>query len=590
MRFQHLLASSLIAVLALVGCSKDESPAPASTPAAAKPAVAAPASGPSILDYVPADTAYYQVSEEPAPKAVLDKFSPLLYTQLPAMISVFEKAMAKAEAEAEAETTGEDSVEEETARKVVKALFAELKTVNSAEALAALGFKLDVRSAFYGVGLVPVLRIELADAMKFWAMIDRVENNAGVKAEQRTVGGQAYRALGAKELQVVFATVGNELVVTLLPAANPDEALARQLLGLDKPAKSLRGTSGYESVIKDHGLIRNGVMVVDVVRLTEQLMAPNHPADQAILTALGESAPEVTPECQADYRALAAQMPRLVGGSTRADAGGIDTYIKAELATDLASGIKSFAGAAPAMPADSVAGVALGANVIRFMDFFKARAGAVANAPFRCAELTEFNESMAKAVTDLDSQPLPPVAGQIQGLTVGLSKLDLSDPMTPVYAGSAVLAAEDPKSLVMMAQMFSPELAALDLTPGGDAVSVPLPMPAPGVQTVHAALGIDTIVVSVNGADGSGAKALAAVGNRTDGTILEYRINGSLMQTMLDMSQAQAQGAMSPEEAAEFDQIMGLSRVFYGQMLEQLSVELRATATGLELVQKMDLK
>ena len=92
-----------------------------------------------------------------------------------------EKVRAEIEKEIAAELKGQ-ATSDDPEEKIARALAEELSGKISKAGFAELGVSTSPRWALYGVGLLPVVRVSLADAGKFKAMIGRIEAKSGQKA------------------------------------------------------------------------------------------------------------------------------------------------------------------------------------------------------------------------------------------------------------------------------------------------------------------------------------------------------------------------------------------------------------------------
>src|SRR5436305_3495494 len=104
-----------------------------------------------------------------------------------------------------------------------------MKPHDNWDKLRQIGFKPDTRVAFYGVGLAPVLRIELGDPAAFRAEIANIEQKVGEKLAVATTGNQEYWQFGDADAVVAIAIQGSHLVITLLPTTGSD-AMKQALL------------------------------------------------------------------------------------------------------------------------------------------------------------------------------------------------------------------------------------------------------------------------------------------------------------------------------------------------------------------------
>src|SRR5262249_33692938 len=104
------------------------------------------------LSFVPADTPYVYANIDPLPAALTEQWAKPMQDYWPRMFDMYEAALNQSRPHASEETL-----------RLVLAVLDELKTHASWARLREFGIKPDARLAFYGIGLVPVLRLELAD-------------------------------------------------------------------------------------------------------------------------------------------------------------------------------------------------------------------------------------------------------------------------------------------------------------------------------------------------------------------------------------------------------------------------------------------
>jgi len=124
----------------------------------------------SPLAYAPADTPYVYGNLEAVPAATVEQLSKPMQDYWPTLFDLYETILKDAK-----------PAIDDPSQKIATALLEEIKSHNSWDKLRQIGLKPDARVAIYGVGLVPVLRIELGDAAAFKAEVARVEQNAGAK-------------------------------------------------------------------------------------------------------------------------------------------------------------------------------------------------------------------------------------------------------------------------------------------------------------------------------------------------------------------------------------------------------------------------
>src|SRR5690242_7274553 len=180
------------------------------------------------LAFVPADTPYLFANIEPAPDSAIAHWREQMQGAWPLFTDMMDEMLA------EVGKTDADSA----VPKVLKAVLDEMRGRSTPEQWREIGFDPKAHAAFYGVDLLPVMRLELADPDAFRAMIARIEQKSGTALGTTRIGEQDVRTFGNDEARGLVAIEGKHLVVAFA-AGGADEALERKLLGIDRPAQVL---------------------------------------------------------------------------------------------------------------------------------------------------------------------------------------------------------------------------------------------------------------------------------------------------------------------------------------------------------------
>jgi hypothetical protein len=138
-----------------------------------------PASNDAPLAFVPADAPYVYANLEPVPSAITEQWSRPMQDYWPTLFTTYESMLQDAKLALDDHT-----------RQIAVTLLDELKTHGSWDKLRTIGLKPDGRMAVYGVGIVPVLRLELGDPAAFKAEVARVEQKAGASMPVAKTGDQ----------------------------------------------------------------------------------------------------------------------------------------------------------------------------------------------------------------------------------------------------------------------------------------------------------------------------------------------------------------------------------------------------------------
>jgi hypothetical protein len=349
------------------------------------------------------------------------------------------------------------------------------------------GINLKGLSAFYGLGLAPVMRFELSDPKAFEGFIGRLETAYGKKLDVVSLGAQSYRkyVFAASGTEVILATVGKQAVAALLPA-DAAPAMLRQALGLDRPQKSLQDDGRLTALAKAKGYQLWVVGDLDVTRALPLVISGKDPLLGAILKARAEAESaktgepvanqlQTSPSCASDAARIAARVPALSFGYTQLDAKHQNVRLDVALADDIS---KAFADLKVELPGLGSAGtspfdLSLALPIAQLRTFWSAQADAVTAKPFTCPALSDLNDSFAKLGPAMQKAAIPPF-GDMLGLRIALDTLvPGQNSSLPTFSGRLVLGSNNPSGLLATGQMMVPALA--QLKPTNDSKPLPLP-------------------------------------------------------------------------------------------------------------------
>ncbi|MGH8122318.1 MAG: hypothetical protein ACREPT_06055, partial [Rudaea sp.] len=210
------------------------------------------------LAFAPADAPYAYANLEPTPKEVLDQYSKQMQAIWPAIFAMYDNML---------ERTGKL---DERKAKIATAVLDELRPLDSLDKLRAVGFKPDGHIALYGVGLIPVLRMELADPAALKAAVARIEARVGEKMPTGKIDDQEYWQIGDGNVSAIFAIQNSHFVATLWANAVSD-TVKRALLGITRPAKNLADAGTLQALAKQYHYAPYGEGYFDTVALVQRL-------------------------------------------------------------------------------------------------------------------------------------------------------------------------------------------------------------------------------------------------------------------------------------------------------------------------------
>jgi hypothetical protein len=466
-----------------------------------------PASNDAPLAFVPADTPYAYANLEPVPSAITEQWSKPMQDYWPTLFETYESMLQDAKLALDDHT-----------RQIAVALLDELKTHGSWDKLRAIGLKPDARVALYGVGIVPVLRLELGDPAAFKAEVARVEQKAGAAMPVAKTGDQEYWQVGNDTVAAAIAIEGTHLVVTLLPPKASD-SLKQTLLGLKRPTQSLAAAGTLDTLAKDKGFSPYGEGFIDFVRVAERLSKPLEGSDAEFAHTLGLPAMANDETCRREYLDIAHKFPRLTIGAEEMASQRMRIATQLEIESSLARQIAAALGAAPGSGDVNVGAVdfSIALPVLKLKDFWIAQAAAVAAKPYACASLAHLNDAFAESQAKVDVT-VPPPLSDLTGFRLALTRFALkrSADSVPDVSGKLLLATTNPMAALAMAQLAVPALQKLKITTDGKPVALPadaLPFALPPISAAMS----DKAIALATGADDVAALGafLAAPGAAT---------------------------------------------------------------------------
>ncbi len=533
-----LLAISFSALL-LAGCGRDQAEdgsVDRSTPARDSAASAATVfADTGLFGRIDAEPVYLFANLAPLPDALADKvWAPL------ALMSEQLREAWEAEAEAHGETPPE-----------LSGLLAELVAIDSPEALRARGLHPNGAWAIHSVGLYPVMHWQIADYAAFQAMLDRLgfRDQADTATAQRIEMGD-LTWFGENDFGLALHHDPAFLTLALVPG---DEALLQRVANLTRPERSFDPAT-LERFNRERGFAPQAGGFLDIARLGRQLTAGGDGVPPQLASFAAH------PACAGEFEALAGRMPRISIGLTTVTARELSTRVRLETDSELGNQLSAIANTPVGLSADGgglmSAGFAI--NLIAARDFGRTlTAGWVAQPP-ECPLFANVRDNAANWQLALN-RPIPPLVTNLQGIRIHIDDLDMvaGEETSPQPLGSLAVFMRNPQMMVGMAQMFSPELAALDLRPGGEPQRLPAGL-VPNLPDGDAfvALGDGAIGLAL----GESQRPLLSDRLRTgqaDDAILSYRLDMRVQRQLLERLGGQLNEQELPGFARQQLQIMG---------------------------------
>lgn len=543
---------------------------------------AAPKESPSLLQYVPADTPYVVASTQPIPDSLADKLEPTIDEVLGAYQRIIRHAMAEELVELSAQEDGAEKAEK------LQALVDEVLSLMSIEGIRGAGIERDSAFAFYGNGLLPVIRFELTDSAAFDAAIARIEGKAENQLSLGDLQGEEYKYLDFDKARLLIATLDDQAVITIVPVQFDDDQLAR-VLGITKPAKTLADSKGLDALAEQYGFSDYFSGYVNNERIASTFLGDATGLDEALLAIFEYDASDLSDICKTEFMELVGIAPRVVFGYTAMNNEYIDSVFVVELREDIADGLATIPSPVPGLGQDfgGLMSFGFGLNPLAAREFYEARLDAMEADPFKCDKLATLQDSVAKGREAL-KQPLPPVVYGFRGIVAVINDIqgmDLAQQKPPESMDASFLfAIEDAQALVAMGAMMDPQLAALNLMPDGKPVKLELAQLAEIADEAYAALSDNALVVSV----GEGSEARSAellVADSKDPaplfsmTMDTARYYGLIGDAMMQSQPKEGEKEMPLAVRTALKDVMTLM----GQVYRRMLLDVTLTPNGIEM-------
>ncbi|MCP5474718.1 MAG: hypothetical protein H7A19_07715 [Rhodanobacteraceae bacterium] len=533
------------------------------------------------LAYVPADTPYVVANRIVVPKAVTEAWMGMYGSDFG---EIYQNL---AEDQQVKKIDGEMGV-------WLRASLPEFANMTSIDGIEGLGLKIEARLAFYGYGLMPVYRLELADAKRFTETVARIEKRAGKALAKRKIDDVELWQFSDDKATVLFGPIGQFLVITLAPAG-ADEARLKAQLGLTLPESSLAKSGGLEALDKQYGYDGHMSGYVDIRGLTQRLSGRNQD-DNAVITAFGGEIPKLSDACASELDSMTQKFPRMVFGSTDFSAKRLKFNGVVEMEQALAASMQKLS--APIPGADStdpmMFRLALSVDLPETVRFLGGIADSIAAEPFQCEELADLNASAAEMKQNLANPGLA-MAGAMTAIHLGVRtlKIDPGASMPTELSAFATLGSSSPVMLWGFAQQGVPALAKVQITTDGKIVALPadaLPMPMP--LELKAIMTDKSFGVATSDIADASFTAAATMPANKDGTILRYGVSGDLFKLIAASMPEEDVDADGDEAKAKAKEAEDARKMLtnLSEHLDQVDVRLGLTDKGIVFSEEVTLK
>lgn len=369
-----------------------------------------------------------------------------------------------------------------------------LKATQSPEQFKATFGTADMLNNYaYTLGIVPVLKMEVANPAAFWSTIDQLEADSEFTHIAGNIGKTNYRRYpiveenGQTELEFIIGITDGFATFTVnidrLKDANPLE----MALGLKKPAHSVASSNILEQVqTKYSQMADQQISYIDHQQLATGFTTQDGNLIAKQLTKLSAEEPTnpfaemQTLECQNDIQSIAANWPRTIAGGSFQATGAVTGNVVIESNNNvILSALKSLRGFIPQSQnvKNSALFVGMGIDINQLTPAVTQILTDLQSVQYQCQPLAEFQQQLTQANPAM-------MVGMASGFVNGLKGIsftlfdyqmamgDYAEELTQLDAAITV-SADNPSALVQNAAMMMPELASIQLPSDGTPVALP---------------------------------------------------------------------------------------------------------------------
>jgi hypothetical protein len=439
--------------LLVAGCGRDEAE---TAPQDAADSGAGQADAASALfQRIDADTAWLMANVETMPEELAEK----LWAPLSSMSELNRQTYTAV-------------AEEMDEAPVVAALLREFAQIDSREAFEERGLQPNGHWAIHAVSMYPFMHWQLSDPEAFRATIERIASEGGAEPNWRSIEDAEVLWIPMEEVGLALSYDDNFATAAFVP---DNAALLRRVVNLDQPTTAY-DIADLESFSDERGYTAYGSGFIDFGKVVDQLLD----GDDALLAAARESTPlgEIAGNeaCRSELGALVELFPRASLGYTDIS----ETFMAFDMTLETEPSFAQRMQVIADTPVDlekAEAGLlefGLAFNIVGARDFAREIVAGWVEAPPQCQLFDNIRENAEDWQLALN-QPIPPVVTNFHGLRLNVEDVTMGEnSQVEAAEGSLALFMRNPQMMLGMAQMFSPELASLQLEPGGE----PQPVPA----------------------------------------------------------------------------------------------------------------
>jgi hypothetical protein len=402
--------------------------------------------------------------------------------------------------------------------------------------LSTFGLSDEVQGYVYTLGALPVMKVQIANPQAFWAVLDKAEQESGLRHEKRQLHGVEYRAWLLSDSE---ATDRNELIVAwkdgmvtaTINTSRQEPVLLEMALGLKKAPQSLAASGAIPEIIKTHGFLDDSVTFINHVEIIKALTSTdgNLLAKQLGTLFADEGEDPFTelksPVCQTELTGIAANWPRTVMGLNALSVQQNESTLESTLTVEsrnqvVLSALQKIRGFIPSYASgfdDHILAMGLGVNVGGLASGVGEIWSDSLTPEYQCAPLARMQGSL--------SEMNPAAIGMLTGMGEGVRGLGLAlidyklgqqneEPFVENLDAIISLSADNPELLFNMLKPMLPMLENVKLEQGAKPVDLSQLLMLPPMLGFKPMLSLQGQHIVIHSGDKGSAMATKVAGEK----------------------------------------------------------------------------
>lgn len=353
----------------------------------------------------------------------------------------------------------------------------------------------------YTVGLLPVIRFQVAQQRALVSTINKAATEAGISYTKDCIDGVALTRyaidIDDQAFQLIASVTDGWATLTFNTPFNDEQDL-RLALALDKPEESLAQSGKIARYTKKYSLDGSSIAYVNNIAITNAITAKHPSRLNKMLDAVLDKTNSAqafsavrTAQCQNDFSDIANNWPATVTGTTKvmitdkqADFSMMSIIESSD--QDLMNTLSSVRGFIPKHTASlnsQMLSVAYGVDIAKIPPLANTVIKTFNNADFQCQLLSQYQQQ-TKELNTMGLAMMSSMANGIQGISFSLQDLNVSEdvngePKIKKLDALVTLSSNDIDTLIFTAKSFLPMLGNVATPEDGQAVIVNDLIPSP---------------------------------------------------------------------------------------------------------------